>query len=99
VDTVELAAGHFVDPLDVFRSDNGIFRDITKMGDLVLNFFVEQTVGAAAFFSGEVLPDGPVRFTVNQGFYVGERPEGTSERVQQLVGALGSKATFIASGT
>ncbi len=38
---------HFVDPLDVFRGDNGIFRDITKMGDLVLNFFVEQTVGAA----------------------------------------------------
>ena len=51
-------------------------------------FGTEKTVGAAAFFSGEVLPEGPLRFTLNQGLYVGELPEGTSARVQQLVSAL-----------
>ena len=68
----------------VLSVQNGVLKN-EQLADA---FGTEQTVGAAAFFSGEVLPDGPVRFTVNQGFYVGERPEGTSERVQQLVGAL-----------
>lgn len=48
----------------------------------------EKTVGAATFFGVEVVSEGSVRFTFNQGFYVGELLEGTSERVQQLVEAL-----------
>jgi 2-dehydropantoate 2-reductase len=51
-------------------------------------FGVEKTVGAATFLSGEVLPDGPVRFHVNQILYVGELPAGTSARVQHLVEAF-----------
>ena len=31
-----------------------------------------------------MLPTGTVRFTANQGFYLGELPEGTSPRVQTL---------------
>ena len=32
----------------------------------------------------QVLPTGTVRFTVNQGLYLGELPAGTSARVQTL---------------
>ena len=35
-----------------------------------------------AALSGAVLPTGTVRFTVNQGLYLGELPAGTSARVQ-----------------
>jgi hypothetical protein len=39
-------------------------------------------------FRIEVLTSGTVRFTVTDGFYLGELPEGLSERVRQLVAAL-----------
>ena len=38
--------------------------------------------------SGAVTPAGPVRFTLNEYFAVGELPQGTSARVQALVTAL-----------
>ncbi len=41
-----------------------------------------------AGFSAEILPTGSVRFTVNQGFPLGELPDGTSERVQTLADTL-----------
>jgi 2-dehydropantoate 2-reductase len=37
-----------------------------------------------ASIGAEVLPTGIVRFTANQGLYLGELPEGTSARVQTL---------------
>jgi ketopantoate reductase len=43
-----------------------------------------------AAFAAEVLPTGIVRFTVNQSFYLGELPEGTSGRIQTLVNTLES---------
>ncbi len=47
-----------------------------------------NTVGSMAFFSGEMLPGGDVRFTVNGGFFIGELPEGSSDRVQDLSAML-----------
>ena len=51
-------------------------------------FGADNTVGAAASFSGEMLPNGKVRFTANNGFDIGEIPEGTSDRVQELCALL-----------
>ncbi|MCI0829639.1 MAG: ketopantoate reductase family protein [Chloroflexi bacterium] len=46
------------------------------------------TVGSSAYFSGEMSPNGDVRFTVNDGFFIGELPEGVSDRVQDLSAML-----------
>ena len=51
-------------------------------------FGAANTVGATAFTSGEMLPSGDVRFTVNGGFYIGELPDGLSDRVQGLSAML-----------
>jgi 2-dehydropantoate 2-reductase len=51
-------------------------------------FGAERVVGAAATVSGEVQPDGAVRFTLNNRLSVGELPEGTSPRVTALADAL-----------
>lgn len=79
-----LASLRHLDVATVLSVQNGVLKN----EQLAKAFGAEKTVGAAAFFSGEALPEGPVRFTLNQGFYVGELPEGTSQRVQQLVSAL-----------
>ena len=47
-----------------------------------------NTLGSMAFFSGEMSPSGNVRFTVNGGFFIGELPEGLSDRVHKLVAML-----------
>ena len=62
------------------------------LGDAQLShvFGVANTLGASASFTGEVLPDGRARFTVNAGFYIGEVPEGTSERARSLAATLES---------
>src|SRR5262245_30181349 len=64
----------------VLSIQNGVLKN-TQLAEA---FGVGHTVGAATFLSGEVLPDGPVRFNANQILYVGELPAGTSARVQQL---------------
>ena len=38
---------HFIYPLDVFRRDNRIFRDVTKMSDFCFDFFIEEAIRAA----------------------------------------------------
>jgi 2-dehydropantoate 2-reductase len=63
---------------------NGVLKD-QQIADV---FGAESTLGAIADFSGEVLPDGTVRFTRNEGFYIGELPNGTSGRVESLVQSL-----------
>ena len=64
----------------VISVQNGV-----KVNEQLAEVFGEaNTVGSMAFFSGEMLPTGDVRFTVNAGFYIGELPEGLSERVQNL---------------
>jgi 2-dehydropantoate 2-reductase len=64
----------------VLSLQNGVLKN----EQLAQTFGWEKVLGAMAFVSGEVLPTGTVRFTLNQGFYVGEFPEGTSARVQTL---------------
>ena len=59
---------------------NGVLKD----EQLAQTFRWEKVLGAMAFTGAEVLPTGTVRFTANQGFYLGELPEGTSARVQTL---------------
>src|SRR5262252_9578945 len=61
-----------------------IQNGVLKNEQLAQTFSWEKVLGAMAAFSGAVLPTGTVRFTVNQGLYLGELPEGTSTRVQTL---------------
>ena len=64
----------------VLSLQNGVLKN----EQLAQTFGWEKVLGAMAMFSGEVLPTGVVRFTANQGFYLGELPAGTSARVQTL---------------
>jgi 2-dehydropantoate 2-reductase len=68
----------------VLSIQNGVVKN-EQLADV---FGWEKVLGAMAGFSAEVLPTGTVRFTVNQGFYLGELPEGTSARVQTLADTL-----------
>lgn len=73
---------------------NGVVKD-----DLLAHTFgQEKVLGAMAAFSAEVLPTGAVRFTVNNGFYIGELPAGVSERVQTFVDTL-NQAGIVANAT
>ena len=88
VKTYDMAAAlaplRHLDVATVLSVQNGVLKN----EQLAHAFGTEATVGAAAFFSGEALLEGLVRFTFNQCLYVGELPEGTSERVQQLATAF-----------
>ena len=64
----------------VMSVQNGVLKN----EQLAHTFGWEKVLGAMAAFSAEVLPSGPVRFTVNDGFYIGELPTGLSERVHAL---------------
>jgi 2-dehydropantoate 2-reductase len=64
----------------VFSIQNGVLKD----EQLAQTFGWEKVLGAMAFTGAEVLPTGTVRFTLNQGMYLGELPVGTSARVQTL---------------
>lgn len=68
----------------VLSFQNGVLKN----EQLARIFGWEHVLGAAAFVSGEVLPDGPVRFTVNGRLALGELPEGTSERAHVLAATL-----------
>jgi 2-dehydropantoate 2-reductase len=83
---VGLALGAFkhLDLETALGVENGVLKDQQIAGV----FGAERTLGAIADFSGEVLPDGTVHFTRNEGFYIGELPHGTSRRVDSLVQAL-----------
>jgi 2-dehydropantoate 2-reductase len=67
-----------------FSVQNGV----VKNDHLAAVFGWEHTLGCIANFSGEVHEDGSVAFTRNEGLYLGELPEGSSERVQALAEAL-----------
>jgi 2-dehydropantoate 2-reductase len=65
----------------VFSVQNGVMKD----EQLASLFGKKNTLGAAAYLSGEVFPDGPVNFTINNCLYLGELPEGKSSRVNEIV--------------
>jgi len=75
-----LASVKHLDVGSVLSIQNGVLKN----EQLAQTFGWEKVLGAMAAFSGAVLPTGTVRFTVNQGLYLGELPEGTSIRVQTL---------------
>src|SRR5215510_3494732 len=68
----------------VLSIQNGVLKD----EQLAQTFGWDKVLGAMAFTGAEVLPIGTVRFTLNQGLYLGELPEGTSARVQTLADML-----------
>ncbi len=78
----------------VLSVQNGVLKN----EQLATVFGGEKVLGATAVLSGEVLPAGPVRFTVNQGISIGELPQGISERVTRLVGTL-ERAGILAEAT
>ena len=61
---------------------------VLKNEQLAQYFGQEKTLGAATTIGGEVMQAGNVRFTFNGVFYLGELPEGTSERVQAFATTL-----------
>lgn len=68
----------------VLSVQNGVYGN----EQLARVFGSQATLGATASFSGEVSPQGEVRFTVNGGFFIGELPSGLSPRVENLVTTL-----------
>ena len=68
----------------VLSIQNGVLKD----EQLARAFGRDKTLGAAAFLSGGVTSEGPVRFTVNEYLVLGELPAGISPRVETLVTAL-----------
>ena len=71
-----------------FGSVMSLQNGVLKNEQLAQVFGWEKVLGAATFVGGELLPDGTVRFTLNEGSIVGELPTGTSERVHSLVATL-----------
>ncbi len=65
-----------------------IQNGVVKNEQLAHTFGWDKVLGAIAWLSAEVLPTGTVRFTANNGLYVGELPEGLSARVQRLADTL-----------
>src|SRR5215510_15916 len=98
VKTYDMASAlQSVKHLDV-ESVASIQNGVLKNEQLAQTFGWEKVLGAMAMFSGEVLPTGVVRFTANQGFYLGELPAGTSARVQTL-GATLERSGMVAQVT
>ena len=89
-----LASVKHLDVGSVLSIQNGVLKN----EQLAQTFGWDKVLGAMAGFSAEVLPTGTVRFTVNQGFYLGELPAGTSARVQTL-GDLVNRVGIVAHVT
>jgi len=63
-----------------FSVQNGVLKNEL----LGAAFGAERVLGCMADFSGELLPDGVVKFTRNVGLYLGELGARTSERARAL---------------
>ena len=79
-----LAAVDHIDVASVLSVQNGVLKN----EQLEAVFGKEKVLGAAGFFSGELLPDGAARFTLNSRFCMGEWPAGTSSRVNDIVDVM-----------
>ena len=75
--------GH-LDVGSVLSVQNGVLKN----EQLATVFGEKKVIGAAAFFSGELLPEGAARFTLNSRFCIGEWPQGTSQRVNDIVSVV-----------
>ena len=79
-----LASVKHLDVGCVLSIQNGVLKN----EQLAHTFGWAKVLGAMVFTGAEVLPTGIVRFTLNQGVYLGELPAGTSARVQTLAATL-----------
>jgi 2-dehydropantoate 2-reductase len=89
-----LASVKHIDVCGILSIQNGVLKN----EQLAQTFGWGKVLGAMAAFSAEVLPTGTVRFTTNQGCYLGELPEGVSERIQTLATML-ERAGIVAKVT
>jgi 2-dehydropantoate 2-reductase len=89
-----LASVKHLDVSSVLSIQNGVLKD----EQLAQTFGWAKVLGAMVFTGAEVLPTGIVRFTLNQGVYLGELPSGTSARVQTLAETL-ARAGIVAHVT
>ena len=71
-----------------FSVQNGVVKD----EQLAAVFGESAVLGCAADFSGEVLADGVVRYTRNEGLYLGELNGGISDRVRAIAALLEAAA-------
>src|SRR5262245_55613751 len=71
-----LASVQHLHVASVLSIQNGVLKN----EQLAQTFGWEKVLGAMVFTGAEVLSTGTVRFTLNQGVYLGELPEGTSAR-------------------
>jgi len=67
-----------------FSVQNGVVKD----EQLANVFGREHTLGCIANYSGEVLEDGSVLFSRNEGLYIGELPAGRSPRVERIAATI-----------
>jgi len=67
-----------------FSVQNGVYKNT----ELAAVLGAEAVLGAMAMISGEVLPDGAVRFTMNDSLQVGEQGGGASERSRAVAEML-----------
>jgi len=67
-----------------FSVQNGVLKD----EQLARAFGPQATLGAAADTSAEVNDDGSVSFTRNEAIYLGELPQGSSQRSEAIVAML-----------
>ena len=79
----------------VISVQNGVMKN----DQLAKVFGKDKILGGALFASGEVQPNGSVRFTLNQCFYVGELMGDISPRVDELVQALNGSGIKAESST
>jgi len=79
-----LASVAHLEPGAVLSLQNGVLKN----EQLARVFGPEKVLGAVALLSGELLPHGEVRFTMNECLHLGELPEGVSERVKRVVAAF-----------
>lgn len=68
----------------VLSVQNGVLKNEQLAGC----FGWEKTLGAAIWIGGQVMPAGDVQLTFKGDLYIGELPEGTSERVESLATML-----------
>lgn len=77
-----------------FSIQNGMWKNEA----LANAFGAERVLGCLANTSGELLPSGEVLFTRNVNIYIGELPEGSSARVEQIARTIdvsGVRATAV----
>ena len=85
IDSVQsLESLRHLDVDNAFSVQNGVLKN-----ELLARVFgFSRVIGAMADFSGELLPDGEVKFTRNVALHLGEEKGGVSPRVQELAAAI-----------